>query len=492
MRGVRRLGAVLCAGVLVAAPSACRTPLPPATQPFTLTPEAEFRSRPPAPWEQQDPLAGIEIQELRLANGLTVYLVERTDVPLVSIAYVNRAAELESGARPGLATLTARFLLEDTILDDGVRYAAVQVGGVRPAASVSYSGTVVYLTLVSAGARLALETLAAVVKRPVFEPQRLNETRLSIANELFDESSNRLRLGDLLTVQAALGAEHRWSATQKAQLDSLYALEVKDVQAYYERRYRPEQSALVVVGDVSRSEIEPILERSFGSWQPPAIEPQPAVAPEKPGAVAAAGSQRQIYTLLAGGAQAYIVLPQPAVGRAHPDHVPLQLLARVLAGGFVSRANLALRHDRGITYGVSTDFVGTAHEAYLRIRLAVPQDRLREGILQLDGLLERLQREPVSEAELAAARTSYLARLASATSTHARTASLVANLFLNGRSPSELRDLEQEIRAASPADLQRVAQKYLRPRGDVVVLADHYRYPTQLNGVGRTLLFDKR
>ena len=485
----------LLALLMVSGALACRTPLPPAVQPYTVTPDADFRSQRPAPWEEQAALADVDVQEFRLANGLKVYVVEEPQVPLVSVAYVNRAGEFETGGQTGLPTLTARLVTLDTLLPDGTIISDIQIGGVEPYASVGYAGTAIGFTLVSSGTRVAIETLASIVQRPVFDPNKVGGVQIAMGNELFDEGMNLFGLGNVLTSRAILGEDHPWSAEPRQQIKSLAEFKLADVREFYQRRYRPEESAVIVVGDVSRKEIQPIIERSFGSWQPEEQERKPQTAADVQEISAAppvGGGTRRVYALLAGGDLAYVVLPQHTVPPGHPDSVPLQLVSQVLAGGFTSRAYQSLRHESGLTYGVSIDEVGSGRDAYMCIRTFFPQTQLREGIRKMDAVLDRLRREPVSEAELAAARTAYLSRLGSARGTHAGAVGLVGSLFFNDQTPQDLRTLEQQVRDATPADLQRVAQRYLRANANLVVISNWFDYGSQLTGVGRVELFEPK
>jgi len=142
--------------------------------------------------------------------------------------------------------------------------------------------------------------------------------------------------------------------------------------------------------------------------------------------------------------------------------------------------------------GVSIDRVGAGDDAYLCIRSAVPLVQLREGIRQMDGVLDRLRREPVSASELDAARTTFLAGLGRGLLTPQGAVQLVADLFHTGRSPEDLQVLEAQVRAATPADLQRVAQRYLRSNANLVVLTNYLRYGNQLTGVGSALYFEQQ
>jgi zinc protease len=504
---ISRAAAALLTALACAA-LGCRTPLPPATQPYTLTPDGDFRSAAPKPWEEQESLADIPVQEIRLANGLKVYLVEEPEVPLVSVAYVNKAGEDGAGlqqaprraqraegerSQPGLATLTARYLLLDTLLDDGTLVSDIQVGGVPPYASVDYSGAAIGLTVVSSGTRVAIETLGAIVQRPVFDPSKIGGLQIAMGNAVFDEGTNLLGLGAVLTSRAMLGEDHPWSMEPRKQIQAIGKITVADVKDFYARRYRPDESAVIVVGNVTRAEVEPILEKSFGGWQVDGARSEPAAAvavDEVPGAAPVNTGLRRVYALLAGGDQALVVVTQPNVPARHPDAVPLQLVSYVLAGGFTSRANQSLRHESGMTYGVQVEEFGSGRDAFLCIRTFFPQTQVRDGVRKIDAVLDRLRKEPVSEEEIARARTAYLSSLSGGRGTHEGAVALVANLYFNDQTPDDLRALEQQIRAATPADLQRAAQRYFRPNGNLVVISNWQQYGNQLTGLGRVELFE--
>jgi predicted Zn-dependent peptidase len=110
----------------------------------------------------------------------------------------------------------------------------------------------------------------------------------------------------------------------------------------------------------------------------------------------------------------------------------------------------------------------------------------------MDAVLDRLRREPVSEAELAGARTAYLSRLGSVRGTHQGAVGVVSSLFFNDQTPQDLRALEQQVRNATPADLQRVAQRYLSPNANIVVISNWLEHGNELTGIGRLELFEQK
>ena len=468
-----------------------REPLPPVAAPLTTTADAEFRQRAPAPWPAQQALGSIQTRERLLSNGLRVQIVERPNVPLVSLRYVNRAGEFAAGDVPGLASLTARAMLDGTITEDGAGVlTGIRIGGVQPEEAVGSSGTRIGFTLVSSGAAVALGALAGIVQRPAFDREALRRSAASLSNEIYDEQASLFGLAATLTARAVLGDEHPLGIEAGAYMRGLLDLDEADVRAFYTREYRPERSVLIVVGDVTAEDLWPVIERHFGGWQadpPPETRSGAVFATREIAPLEAGARGRRIYTLLAGGDQAYVLFPQRAVRTSHPDALPLQLLANVLAGGFSSRANLALRHGSGLTYGVSTRFEGAGDSSYLRILSAVEQRSVLEGIRKLEEVLTQLQMEPVSARELEDARTAYLAQFDAGT--NAGVASLLADLFAAQLEVDWLRDLERRVNEIEPDDLLRVAERYLRPKGNVVVLGNYYENGDLLAKLGRVVPF---
>ena len=482
-RALHRLLAL--AAALAGAGCAARAALPPPTAPFTPTPDAAFRARAPEPWPAIDPAPQVALQLLRLPNGLEVYYAERRDVPLVSLLYVSRAAkELESGVAPGLASFTGHALVDSTYGPDGEVLLGLRVGGARPAVQVSLYGTSIGLQVSSSGWRPALETLARVVQQPAFDPQGVERVRVQQFEQAVDQEFTFAGVLFPLAVRALLGERDPWATGPRERADGVRKQTRQDLVDYHRSRYRPSSSALIVVGDAPAAEIREFARQHFGEWTPRApgralgVQSVLGSAPK----ALSPSKERRVLALLSGGEQCLVLLPQRAVPSNHPDRVALELLQQILSGGFQSRAALALRHSGGLTYGVSASIQGNSERALLLLFTAVDRRALAEGVRRLERELERLRVEPVSEGELAAARSAYLGDASA--ETNAGLASAVASLYLDGRAAADLPDLAAVAAALGPEDLLRVARQYLDPRGDLVVVGDVTETGSQLEALG--------
>jgi zinc protease len=487
---VRRPGrvaaALAAACVLLVSLASCssRASLPRPTAPFTRTPDADFRGRAPEPWPAPPARDDSGLQLLRLPNGLEVYYVERPQTPIVSLAYVSRAArELEAGVPPGLATLTGRALVASTSGPNGEVLLGIRVGGVSPSVSVSKSGTVIALEVFSSGWRTALQTLARVVQQPAFDPREVASLRDELFEEAVDSEFSYDGVVLPLAVRALLGEGDPWAVGARERAEAVRAFMRQDLVDYYLGKYRPSLGALIVVGDAPAAEVRELAREHFGAWEPRAPGATRGVrslslAQKK----IAASDRRRVLALLAGGDQALVLLPQRAAPPNHPDRVALELLAQILAGGYQSRAQLALRHSGGLTYGVAASLDGSSERAFLLVSAQVEAAAIREGVSKLEREIERLRAEPVSESELAAARSAYLGGGGGAT--NEGIAAAIASLYLDGRGGDDVPDFAALADAVQPADLLRVAREYLNPSADLVVVGDVFESRKQLEALG--------
>jgi len=65
--------------------------------------------------------------------------------------------------------------------------------------------------------------------------------------------------------------------------------------------------------------------------------------------------------------QSGVKLMIPAIGRIHPDYVPLRMTVIALGGYFGSRLMLNIREEKGLTYGITASLLGFKHNGFISI-----------------------------------------------------------------------------------------------------------------------------
>ena len=253
----------------------------------------------------------------------------------------------------GVANLTAAMLVEGAGSRSALEIAdAVDFLGADLVANGGSDGSAVRLHVPVARLAEALPIMADVALRPTFpndELLRLRAERLTTVIQARDDPET---IGQLAFARVLYGTTHRYGTAQAGAAQTIQSLTVDDVRAFYTSVYRPNNAALLVVGDVTADRVVPLLETHFGKWQAQGPAPQHAALPTPPMPAA-----RQIYLVDKPGApQSQIRIGWVGVPRSTPDFFPIQVMNTVLGGAFSSRLNLNLREKHGYTYGASSLF----------------------------------------------------------------------------------------------------------------------------------------
>src|SRR5699024_2012549 len=124
------------------------------------------------------------------------------------------------------------------------------------------------------------------------------------------------------------------------------AIDAADLRRAYAGTWRPDQAALVVVGDITPAAARALAERDLGRWR----NPTPAAA-DRPVADGAAVAPRIIVVDMPDAGQAGVVVCRLGIARSDPRYYALSVANAVLGVGFSSRLNQEIRIKRGLAYG---------------------------------------------------------------------------------------------------------------------------------------------
>jgi zinc protease len=328
--------------------------------------------------------------------------------------------------------------------------------------------------------------LGRTVRAPAFGRGNLDDVRLSELKRMQNASTS---LGNGLfevTLRAALG-ESVAAQLLGTNMDEVRRSRLEQVERCYRELFRPETSALIAVGDITLAELLPLAEHELGTWQ--AELPRPA-SPGQPPPRHLSNRPRVHFIPQLSNGQSHVVLLQPApASRAVRDELPFLLLAEIAAGAVSSRANLSLRHEAGITYGVEPRILSGPDLGLLMIEASFETSETVRAVADLQRMLQELRDAPVSEAELSLAKVALLAELERRSHDNQALAHYLASAFAEGRSATWLAALPGAIAAVTASDIQRVARSYLRPRQLEIGIAGPATQAAELEILGELELY---
>jgi predicted Zn-dependent peptidase len=442
----------------------------PGRRSFTTTvwaQQAPDRTAPPKP-DAVPSLKLPAIHKRSLSNGLPVWIVELHKVPVANVVLTVRAG---SGADPqdhfGLASLTAEMLDEGAGARDALQIAdAVDYLGASLSTSSSSDAASVELHVPVARLGDAIPIMSDVALRPTFPETELKRVREELLTSILQAADNPAALMQFAFPRLVYGNEHRYGTVSIGTATAIKGFTIADLKQFHARQYVPSNATLIVTGDVDPSAVVAQLESAFGKWKGETAAPfSVRDAPQL--------TARKVYLIDKPGApQSQIRIGWIGVPRSTPDYFALRVVNTVLGGAFTSRLNQNLREQHGYAYGASSSFDMRGAAGPFYAAAGVQTDKTSEALTEFFKELEGI-RKPIPADELEKAKNYVALLLPRSFETTQSLAGSLAQMFVYNLPANYFETFTEHIQAVTPADAQRVAERYIQPdKFAVVVVGD--------------------
>jgi zinc protease len=431
-----------------------------------MSQQETFRSQAPPPLQRR-PIVIPEAREITLSNGLTLVVVEDKRLPLVSYRLAFRVGgAFDPPELPGLTDLLAGLLPEGTESRTS-KEIAEEVA--RMGASLSAGATSDY-TIVGASSLAPfndpiLDLMAEIILEPSFPENEVELAKQNTKESLRQQRAQPSFLASEMVSRVMFG-DHPYSVVAPTR-ESIDRCSRDEFVRFHRAKLVPNNAVFIVVGDVRYEEIVHRLESLFSTW-----ERGEEIVPNFP--APPVRTKRTAYLVdRRGSAQSNIVIANSGITRTSPDYFPLMLMHTVLGANASSRLFMNLREDKGYTYGAYSNLDARRTAGSFRVtaevRTQVTGDSLKEFFYELD----RIRSAPVSAKEIADAK-SYLTGIfpIRLETQEGLTDQLVQIKVLN--LPNDyLKHYRDRVQAVTIEDIQRVAEKYVKPdEAALVVVGD--------------------
>ncbi|HEY0323447.1 MAG TPA: pitrilysin family protein [Pyrinomonadaceae bacterium] len=422
-------------------------------------------------WRKQQPGAGTSSSLtlpvpgiFKLPNGLTVMFVEQHNLPVVSAnLVVLSGSERNPSDKPGLASFTADMLDEGTNKRSTLQIAddVAQIGAVLQSGSSSDQSTISTRVL-KKNVDAAFDLMSDVALNPSFTDKEIERVRKSRLTQILQQRDNPNALANKVFFNTVFGDKHPYGFIELGTAESVKAITRDDMMSFWKAGYTPENSALVIAGDINEKEVHTLAEKYFAKWSGKGSQMS------VPDATASAG-RKLIIVDKPGSPQTVLRIGQIGVTRSNPDYVPIEVMNTGLGGLFSSRINMNLREKNGYTYGAFSVFVFRRGAGPFYSGGSVRTDVTAPATREIFNELERIRNSDVTADELKTAKDSFARSLPGLFETTAQTVGSLSQLFVYNLPLDYYRQLPARIDAVNTADIRRVAEKYLTPNSMIVV-----------------------
>ncbi|MCY7375323.1 MAG: insulinase family protein [Pyrinomonadaceae bacterium] len=427
------------------------------------------------------------IEKQKLSNGLEVWMVKQSELPIVSMNLVLKSGgTLDPSDKSGVAAMTA------SLLDDGTKTRTadeianqLQAIGASVGAGSGWDSANVSMSSLTKNVDQALDIFADITLNPTFPDAELEKYRSRLLTSFVQRKALPNAISDLVYNKLLYGKNHPYSKQLSGDEVSVKGIKRDDLVGFYETNYRPNNAVLIVVGDVDGKTLMPKLEKSFGAWKKGDVKLNDVgEAPmlDKPG----------IYIVdKPGAAQSVVAIGQVGVARSNPDFFPLQVMNSMLGGQFSSRINLNLREDKGYTYGARTGYAfrrgAGPFTASADVQTAVTKESVFEFLKELRGIRGEI---PVTAKELDYNKQSLIRRYPQGFETVGQISGQLSSLIIYNLPDSYFSEFIPKVNAVTVEDVNRVANKYLTPdKMAILVVGDRKVIEPKLKELGMPVMF---
>ncbi len=315
-----------------------------------------------------------KIVESTLPNGLRVIVVERKSVPLVSVnLLVNSGAANEDKKIAGVTSMTSAMLNKGTktrtaeAISEQMEFLGSGVGG-----GANWLTSNVAFTATTDKLNQAMTIFADIVLNPTFPQKEIDLYKSQMIDDLATQLKQPGTLASYVAAAYTFG-EHSVRGTP----ETIKAISRKDLRNVYKDFYTPENSTLIFVGDITKSQAILTAKKYLGNWRNLLRGLEEPIAPDT---VAMAKididehkkSLKQSTTLnkmlvidLPNSGQAAVVYAKnmddeingrlkTIASRDSENYFSASVANSLLGGGYSSRMNQEIRIKRGLSYGAGS------------------------------------------------------------------------------------------------------------------------------------------
>lgn len=415
-----------------------------------------------------------------LDNGLRVLVAEHRNAEIASIrTLVRSGADHDVPELAGLASLTADILDEGAGNRDTMRLAEdVGLLGGSLGTGADWDASYVSLDVLSRNLKPIVDILADVSFRaalPADGFERVRSERLLDILQQRDEAPAIAgkRFAGLLYGKGPYGNSISGTAP------SVSSISLDDVRRFYQQHYLPNNSSVIVSGDIDAGEAIDLLRRTFRDWKRGEEPARPRFAPRKLEA-------SRIYLIDRPQAvQSEIRIGHIGVARSTADYFPLSVMNAILGGVFNSRINLNLRERHGYTYGARSSFAFRRDAGPFVVSAPVRNEVTRQAVDEVVNELRNIRTGFVEAHELDDVKNYLMGVFPATVQSASDIATRLLDIELYGLPEDYFDHYREAIGAITREEIARVANKYIDPdRLLIVVVGNAAEIREPLGAVG--------
>lgn len=386
----------------------------------------------------------------KMANGITVLVVENHKLPQVSASYSIDAGPITEGAKAGTIGLMGSMLNEGTTTKTKAQFdEAVDQLGAKVRAGAS-GGAVSALTRYFPE---AFNLMAESIRKPAFPAESFEKLKSKTITGLKSYEKSAKAISARVVNALAYGKNHPNGEFETE--TSINAITLADVKVAYQKYITPSRGYLTFVGDIKPEAAKALAEKAFGDWKGSTLTLPVLAKVANP-----AKTEVDIINVSNAVQSEITVVNLIDLPMSSPDYFPVLLANQILGGGSESRLFNNLREKHGFTYGAYSNTGSGRFQTEFSANAAVRNEKVDSAVVEFLNEINIIRTTKVTADELQNAKNLFNGSFALGLENPERTAAFASNILINGLPKDFYRTYLQKVNAVTTDDILRVAKKY--------------------------------
>ena len=290
---------------------------------------------------------------------------------------------------------------------------------------------------------------------PRWDPKEFDLVKQSTISQIRQQEANPNAIAQNHFNLLIYGKDNIRSRNILGTVDSVNAITLDDLKAFYAKSVSPSVARMNVVGSLHQTQINSSLKSLESKWKGKAVEIVNYKTPEPP-----AKSVVYFYDV-PEAKQSVIRFGYPALAQSDKDFYPATVMNYILGGGgFASRLTQELRESKGYTYGINSGFSGTHSPGPFTIASGVRSNVTLESAQLIKSIVQDYSKT-FSENDLATTKGSLIKSNARAFETADAKLNMLDLIGKYAWKYDYAKEREQIVTAMTVQQIRDLAAKYL-------------------------------
>ena len=417
--------------------------------------------------------------EQTLPNGLRVIVVQTKNVPLVTASLkVKSGGEVDPKTLAGAADMTGELLTKGTKTRTATEIVQeIEFLGGSIESGADWDSSEVNVRVMSDKLDKALEIAADTIKNPAFSPTEISRYKKQLLDELEVNLKQPATLASYVANNVVF-SQNAYGHPLAGTPESIKRIRRLDLARLHQTYYRPNNSVLIIAGDIAPATAFSLAQKHFGNWIKRAVPN--LKADHVQAAPATRGDKLKVEKItvidLPNAGQAAVSIAKSGITRNNPSYFGGIVANSVLGGGYSARLNQEIRIKRGLTYGARSDLEARRSGGLFSTRTQTKNESAAEVAEIVVNELNRLAGEAIAENELTPRKLVLIGDFSRDLETTNSLVEQIGELALNDLSLNEINSFVQNVQKVGDPAIREFVQNNFGSAANIVIVGDAKKF----------------